>query len=74
MCGSSNRPSPRASRSGDSAHAGYVAWAMPWHAVEKGEPLDEVLTLSRRYAAFARESRNDRCVETIRLDSSSWRA
>ena len=52
---------------GDLAHAGYVAWSIPWHALEKGDSLDEVLNLSARYAAFARETRNAPTMAVIRL-------
>jgi predicted ATPase/signal transduction histidine kinase/ActR/RegA family two-component response regulator len=52
---------------GDLAHAGYVAWAIPWHAVEKGDSLPAVLNLSQKYATFARDTRNAPTVAVIRL-------
>ncbi|MDR5782906.1 AAA family ATPase [Caballeronia sp. LZ065] len=52
---------------GDLAFAGYLAFTTVWQTIEKGTPLSEVLRLSRRHAAFARQSRNDAVYETVRL-------
>jgi PAS domain S-box-containing protein len=39
-----------------------------WQLVEKGDVLEDVLSSATRYAAFARQSRNDAVFETIRLE------
>ncbi|MDI1443524.1 ATP-binding sensor histidine kinase [Polyangium sp. 6x1] len=53
---------------GDLVYAGFLAFETVWQAVEKGDPLDEVLEISRKYAAFARQSHNVPVYETIRLE------
>ena len=69
ICGSWNRPSPRASRSAISCTAGYAAWGMPWHAVGEGRAArrgaEAVPEVSPRSPGRAT---NDPCVETIRLE------
>jgi len=53
---------------GDLVYAGFLAFETVWQAIEKGDTLEEVLTLSTKYAAFAQESHNDAVYETIRLE------
>ncbi|WP_437895326.1 AAA family ATPase [Sorangium sp. So ce124] len=53
---------------GDLVMAGHCAFGLVWHLFEKGDPLEEVLDTSRRYAAFARQSHNDAVFHTIRLE------
>jgi len=53
---------------GDLAHAGIGAIVAAWTVVvEKGDPLDEALTASEKYLAFAIESRNDTVRDMLRL-------
>ena len=53
---------------GDLVMAGHCAFGMVWHLLEKGDPLEEVLEASRKYAAFARHSHNDAVYQTLRLE------
>ncbi|WP_282423068.1 ATP-binding sensor histidine kinase [Polyangium sp. 15x6] len=53
---------------GDLVYAGFLAFETVWQVVEKGDPLDEVLQVSKKYAAFARQSHNVPVYETIRLE------
>ncbi|MGZ6971954.1 MAG: ATP-binding protein, partial [Thermoanaerobaculia bacterium] len=53
---------------GDLVFASYIAFEIVWQAVERGDTLDEVLQLSRRYASFARDSRNEAVHQTIRME------
>jgi predicted ATPase/signal transduction histidine kinase len=53
---------------GDLVFASYIAFEIIWQAVERGDPIDDVLELSRKYAAFARDSRNDPVYQTIRIE------
>ena len=53
---------------GDLVYAGFLAFQTVWHLFEKGDALADVLASSTRYAAFARQSRNDAVYETIRLE------
>lgn len=53
---------------GDLVYAGFLAFETVWQVLEKGDPLDEVLKVSQKYAAFARQSHNDPVYETIRLE------
>jgi PAS domain S-box-containing protein len=53
---------------GDLVYAGFLAFETVWQVIEKGDALDDVLALSAKYAAFARQSRNDAVYETIRLE------
>src|SRR5262249_28187167 len=53
---------------GDLVYAGFLAFLTVWQVLEKGDPLDEVLNVSHKYAAFARQSRNHPVYETIRLE------
>src|SRR6185436_8476314 len=52
---------------GDFVYAGYVGCHAIWHSLEAGDPLDEVLALSRRYAAIYRQIRSDITCELLRL-------
>jgi PAS domain S-box-containing protein len=53
---------------GDHVYAGFLAFETVWQLVEKGDVLEDVLSSATRYAAFARQSRNDAVFETIRLE------
>ncbi|MDB6171658.1 MAG: Protein kinase [Chthoniobacteraceae bacterium] len=53
---------------GNLVYAGFNAFLRVWHAVEKGDPLKEVLKLARRSKAFAAQSHNDVSYQTIRLE------
>ncbi len=53
---------------GDLVFAGYIAFEIVWQAVERGDTLDGVLALSERYAAFAKDSRNEAVHLTIRVE------
>ncbi len=53
---------------GDLVFAGFNAFEATWQAVERGDPLDEVLTLSRRYIAFAAQSHNEMVHQVVRFE------
>ncbi len=53
---------------GDLVFANFIAFEIVWQAIERGDTLDEALELSQRYAAFARDSRNDSVHQTIRIE------
>jgi predicted ATPase/signal transduction histidine kinase len=53
---------------GDVGYAGHIAFHTVWQHVEKGDPIDEVLQVSQKYADFARQSHNDAVYHTIRLE------
>jgi PAS domain S-box-containing protein len=53
---------------GDLVYAGFLAFETVWQVIEKGEALEDVVALSTRYAAFARQSHNEAVYETIRLE------
>jgi PAS domain S-box-containing protein len=53
---------------GDLVYAGFLAFETVWQLIEKGDALDDVLSSSTRYAAFAQQSRNDAVYETLRLE------
>jgi PAS domain S-box-containing protein len=53
---------------GDLVYAGFLAFETVWQLIEKGDALDDVLSSSARYAAFAQQSRNYAVYETIRLE------
>jgi predicted ATPase/signal transduction histidine kinase len=53
---------------GDLVFANYIAYEILWQIIERGDTIDDVLQLSQRYAAFARDSRNDAVHQTIRLE------
>jgi anti-anti-sigma factor len=52
---------------GDLVYAGFLAFETVWQAVERGDALDDVRRFSERYAAFARESKNEAVYQTIRM-------
>jgi predicted ATPase/signal transduction histidine kinase len=53
---------------GDLVFASYIAFEIVWQAIERGDPIDDVLAFSEKYAAFARDSRNEPVHQTIRLE------
>ncbi|MEM5458826.1 AAA family ATPase [Paraburkholderia phytofirmans] len=53
---------------GDFVFAGNVAFNAVWQTIEKGAALEDVQTLSEKYAALARESHNDAVYELIRVE------
>ena len=53
---------------GDLVFTGYLAFETLWQLIEKGDALEEVQALSAKYAAFARQSRNQAVCETVRLE------
>ncbi|HEX2569532.1 MAG TPA: AAA family ATPase [Polyangia bacterium] len=58
---------------GDLVYASYLAFETVWQAVERGDVLEDVFKLSQRYAAFARQSRNEAVFETIRVEQQFLR-
>ncbi len=52
---------------GDPTHAAYPAEWYPWHMVEAGAPLDDVLKRAREFAEFTRRSHNEPVNAHIRL-------
>src|SRR5262249_16151330 len=53
---------------GDLVYAGYIAAEFPWQAVERGDTIDDALAFSGKYAAVARDSRNEAVLHTIRVE------
>jgi PAS domain S-box-containing protein len=53
---------------GDLVFAGNVAFNAVWQAIEKGTALEDIQTLSERYASLSRESHNDAVYELIRVE------
>ncbi len=53
---------------GDLAFANYIAYAIVWQAVERGDTLGDVLDFSRKYADFALGSRNEAVHQSIVLE------
>jgi predicted ATPase len=53
---------------GDLVYAGFLSFETVWQVLEKGDPLEKVLDVSRRYASFAQQSHNEPIYETIRLE------
>ena len=54
--------------SGDLGFANDITFEIVWLAIERGDTIDDVLALSTRYAAFARDSRNAAVFETVRAE------
>ncbi|GAB3547633.1 hypothetical protein GCM10027343_27030 [Noviherbaspirillum agri] len=52
---------------GDLVWSGYACYRTPWQLLEKGDPLDEVMKASQKYAAFAQQSHNDGAYRSVRL-------
>jgi predicted ATPase/signal transduction histidine kinase len=50
---------------GDLVYASYNCCQSVWHAVEAGDPLDEVLRVSEKYAAFARQIHSDTVLRVV---------
>ncbi|WP_341272031.1 trifunctional serine/threonine-protein kinase/ATP-binding protein/sensor histidine kinase [Paraburkholderia ginsengiterrae] len=53
---------------GDLVFAGNLAFNAIWQTIEKGAVLDDVQTLSEKYAALARDSHNDAVYELVRIE------
>jgi PAS domain S-box-containing protein len=53
---------------GDLVYAGFLSFETVWQVLEKGDPLEQVLEVSRKYASFAQQSHNDPIYQTIRLE------
>src|SRR6185503_20867320 len=53
---------------GDLVYAGFLAFETVWQSIERGDPLDEVLAESARYAEFAKGSNNAAVYQTIRIE------
>jgi len=53
---------------GDLVHACIQGKEAVWYLVEKGDPLQDVLSAALRYAAFAKQSHNDAVHEIIRVE------
>src|SRR5712664_547127 len=53
---------------GDLVYAGFLSFETVWQVLEKGDPLERVLEVSRKYASFAQQSHNDPIYQTIRLE------
>jgi signal transduction histidine kinase len=53
---------------GNLAFANYIAYSIVWQAVERGDALDEVLSLSKQYASFSLGSGNEALHQTIVLE------
>ncbi len=53
---------------GDVVFAGNLAFNAVWQAIEKGGVLEDVQTLSEKYAALARDSHNDAVHDLIRIE------
>ncbi|MRG96151.1 AAA family ATPase [Polyangium spumosum] len=51
---------------GDFVHAGFISHAITWLSVERGESPADVLRTCERFAAFARQSRNEPILLGIR--------
>jgi PAS domain S-box-containing protein len=54
--------------SGNLVFANYIAYSIVWQAVERGDPVADVLDFSRRYASFALDSRNEATHQSIVLE------
>lgn len=59
--------------SGNLACANYVANGIVWQAIERGDTLVDVLNFSRKYADFAKASRNLSMYDTICLEQQFLR-
>ncbi|HVH44267.1 MAG TPA: AAA family ATPase [Labilithrix sp.] len=53
---------------GDLVFANFVAFEIVWQAIERGDTIDDVLVLAKKYAAFAHDSRNEAVYQTIRAE------
>ncbi|WP_437574587.1 AAA family ATPase [Sorangium sp. So ce887] len=53
---------------GDFVFAGYLTYNMVWIVLENGDPLDHVIDVARKYAAFARKTHNDVVYHVVRLE------
>jgi PAS domain S-box-containing protein len=51
---------------GDLTYAGYTAMTAMWDRMEAGEPLDDIVRETRKYAAFAKRSRNEPILLVVR--------
>ncbi len=53
---------------GDLVYAGFLSFETVWQVLEKGDPLERVLEVSKKYASFAQQTHNDPIYQTIRLE------
>ncbi|MDI3289448.1 AAA family ATPase [Polyangium sp. 15x6] len=52
---------------GEFVNAGFIAHAVTWLALERGDALDDVVRFSERFAAFAKQSRNELILLAVQL-------
>jgi predicted ATPase/signal transduction histidine kinase/tRNA A-37 threonylcarbamoyl transferase component Bud32 len=53
---------------GDLVWAGYLSFVITWLHFESSDPLEEVLEVSKKYEAFAKQTHNKVVYATIRLE------
>jgi predicted ATPase len=53
---------------GDLVCAGFLTYNAVWLRLENGDPLDCIIQVARRYAAFARQSHNDIVYNVVRVE------
>lgn len=61
-------------QAGDYVYANYLAFETVWQLFEIGDPLEDVLAASERFAGFARKTRNEAVYQTIRLEQQFFRS
>lgn len=61
-------------QAGDYVYANYLAFETVWQLFEIGDPLEDVLAASDRFAGFARKTRNEAVYQTIRLEQQFFRS
>ncbi|MFO0575398.1 MAG: AAA family ATPase [Polyangia bacterium] len=61
-------------QAGDYVYANYLAFETVWQLFEIGEPLEDVLLASDRFAGFSRKTRNEAVYQTIRLEQQFFRS
>ncbi|HVK67058.1 MAG TPA: AAA family ATPase [Polyangium sp.] len=52
---------------GEFVNAGFIAHAVTWLALERGDALDDVVQFSERFATFAKRSRNELILLAIQI-------
>jgi diguanylate cyclase (GGDEF)-like protein/PAS domain S-box-containing protein len=53
---------------GNLAFANYIGYSIVWQAIERGDALEDVLSFSHKYAAFALDSGNEAIHQSIVLE------